>query len=116
VVATQGRGDRAALEAALKGSSPYIALIASQKKAAKLKSELMEYGLDATKVKAIRAPAGLDIAATTPEEIAVSILAEMIQLRHAEMLPATDAGAQTDDAVVSVEIVAQADCGVEDPG
>lgn len=111
VVATQGRGDRAALEAALRCDSPYVALVASRRKAGKLKAELIAGGLEASRVAAVRAPAGLDIAATMPEEIAVSILAEIVQLRHAGRPRTVHGDVETDDAVVSVEVVARADCG-----
>jgi xanthine dehydrogenase accessory factor len=85
VVATQGRGDRTALEAALATDTGYCAFVASRRKAAKVKEELVESGCDAIRVNAIRAPAGIDIRAVTPEEVAVSILGEMIQFRRASL-------------------------------
>jgi xanthine dehydrogenase accessory factor len=89
VVATQGRGDKNALQAALATDAGYVAFVASRRKAAKIKQELLESGCDAARVNAIRAPAGLDITAVTPEEVAVSILGEMIQFRRAAPPQAT---------------------------
>jgi len=85
VVATQGKKDRAGLVAALATSAPYIAFIASRRKAAALKKTLREHGHDGAAVAAIRAPAGLDIGAVAAEEIAASILAEIVRERRADM-------------------------------
>jgi xanthine dehydrogenase accessory factor len=81
VVSTQGEGDEEALEAALNTGAAYVALVASKKKGGKVLEDLKERGFDAGKVNRVRAPAGLDIRASSPEEIAVSILAEIIQVR-----------------------------------
>ncbi len=111
VVATQGRGDRSALEAALATGAGYIAFVASRSKAAKIKQELVESGCEASRVNAIRAPAGLDIAAVTPEEVAVSILGEMIQFRRASPPQAKTMELEDDGTKVQVEVVSQASCG-----
>jgi xanthine dehydrogenase accessory factor len=83
VVSTQGEGDEEALEAALNAGADYVALVASKKKAGRVLDYLKQRGLDQEKVNRVRAPAGLDIHASSPEEIAVSILAEIIQERKA---------------------------------
>ena len=72
VVATQGSGDARGLEAALTSGAGYIGLIASPKKSARLRETLKKRGYDADAVDAIDAPAGIDIGATTAEEVAVS--------------------------------------------
>jgi len=82
VVSTQGEADEEALEAALNTGVSYVALVASKKKAGKVLDDLKERGIDAEKVRRVRAPAGLDIRASSPEEIAVSILAEIVQVRN----------------------------------
>jgi xanthine dehydrogenase accessory factor len=82
VISTQGRGDEVALRAALASESDYIAFVGSRKKAAALKSALAADGLDPARLAAVKAPAGLDLGAITPEEIAVSILAEIIAARR----------------------------------
>ncbi len=79
VVATQGNRDEAGLEAALASGAPYIALVASERKAQKLRSHLLEKGHAREQVEAIKAPAGVEIGATTPEEIALSILAGLVK-------------------------------------
>jgi xanthine dehydrogenase accessory factor len=82
VVATQGKNDEEGLEAALSTAAPYIVFIASAKKAAKLKQFLIERGHDAGRVAAIAAPAGIEIGAVTPEEIALSVLADVVRQRR----------------------------------
>jgi xanthine dehydrogenase accessory factor len=82
IVATQGRGDRAALREALLSGAPYVALIASRRKATALKGRLVEDGIPADLVARLRAPAGLDLGAITPEEIALAILADIIRERR----------------------------------
>jgi len=82
VVATQGSGDALGLDAALTLGAGYIGLIASPKKSARLKETLKKRGFDSSAVDSIDGPAGLDIGAVTPEEIAVSVLAELVQRRR----------------------------------
>jgi xanthine dehydrogenase accessory factor len=92
VACTQGEGDEEALEAALNTGAAYVALVASKKKAGKLLDHMKERGLDVEKMNRVRAPAGLDIGASSPEEIAVSILAEIVQARKTkDAEPANDA-------------------------
>jgi xanthine dehydrogenase accessory factor len=82
VIATQGKGDSAALKAVVEMSTPYLAFVGSRKKAAVLKKALADSGVDALHLDRIRAPAGLDIGAITPDEIAFSIIAEIIEFRR----------------------------------
>lgn len=82
VVATQGKRDRDALRAALSSDAAYVAFIGSRRKAEKLKADLLGEGMAAEKLDALHSPAGLDIGAVTPDEIALSILAEIIQVRR----------------------------------
>jgi xanthine dehydrogenase accessory factor len=83
VVSTQGESDEEALEQAARSSAMYVAFVASKVKAQKVLEYLREAGVPAERVSRIRAPAGLDIHAASPEEIAVSILAEIIHLKGA---------------------------------
>jgi xanthine dehydrogenase accessory factor len=87
VVATQGEQDEEALAHALGTTAPYLALIASQAKSRKIQSVLIEKGIAAESLSRVKAPAGLDIGTRSPEEIAVSILAEIIQVRTAKRPP-----------------------------
>lgn len=82
VVATQGKRDEQGLEAALQVGAPYTAFIASERKAEKLKAYLKECGHEAARVDAIIAPAGIEIDAVTPEEIALSVLAGVVKARR----------------------------------
>jgi xanthine dehydrogenase accessory factor len=81
VVSTQGEGDEEALEQAINSDAVYVAFVASKTKAGKVLEFLKTRGLSAGKISRVRAPAGLNIGATSPEEIAVSILAEIVQMR-----------------------------------
>ena len=81
VVATQGEGDEEALEQALKTEAGYVAFVASRTKAEKVFDYLQTRGVGAERIQRVKAPAGLDIGARSPEEIAVSVLAEIIQVR-----------------------------------
>jgi len=82
VVSTQGRGDEAALDAALRAEVDYVGFVGSQKKAERLKEKLAAKGVTEDRLARFKAPAGLNIDAITPEEIALSILAEIVQRRR----------------------------------
>lgn len=82
VVATQGRGDEAALRAALGAHATHIAFVGSQAKARALRERLAQSGVDGRTLDRVKAPAGLDIGAITPEEIALSIMAELVRARR----------------------------------
>jgi xanthine dehydrogenase accessory factor len=82
VVSTQGRGDEAALLAALAVDTEYIAFVGSRKKAESLKASLAKRGISDERLAKLKAPAGLDLGAITPEEIAISILAEIIAVQR----------------------------------
>jgi xanthine dehydrogenase accessory factor len=77
VVSTQGKGDEAALRAAVTLDAAYHAFVGSRRKMAALRTKLIAEGIDPTVIDRIKAPAGLDLGAITPEEIAMSILAEI---------------------------------------
>jgi xanthine dehydrogenase accessory factor len=90
VVTTQGAGDRAALKSAAAMPARYRAFVGSRRKAETLKRELAAEGVAPEGLAAIKAPAGLDISAISSEEIALSILAEMIAVRRKPERPAAD--------------------------
>ncbi len=83
VVATQGARDRDALTAALAQDAPYVAFVGSRRKIATLKKTLAEEGAKPERLERVICPAGLDLGSVDPAEIAVSILAQIIQARHA---------------------------------
>lgn len=80
-VATMGVDDEASLITALASKAPYVALVASPKRAAAVRETLVRSGVRDEDLKRLKAPAGLDIGARTQEEIALSIVAEVIQVR-----------------------------------
>jgi xanthine dehydrogenase accessory factor len=81
-VATHGNYDEEALEWALNMDAAYVALVASRRRAEAVLQYLRETGLPEDRLARLKYPAGLDIGASTPEEIALSILAEIVQLRR----------------------------------
>jgi xanthine dehydrogenase accessory factor len=87
VVATQGKGDAAALERALAAGARFTAFVGSARKAQTLKEKLAAKGADADALARLAAPAGLPIGASTAEEIALSILAQVVQIRRAASQP-----------------------------
>jgi xanthine dehydrogenase accessory factor len=105
VVASHGRGEEDALEAALRAGVPYIGLVASRKRGAAVVEEVRARSTPAGEEPArIRTPAGLDIGARTAEEIALSIMAEIVSTRRArEAVP--DPGTAI-DPVCGMEVVA----------
>jgi molybdenum cofactor cytidylyltransferase len=78
VVASRGKFDEEAVEQALHADSAYIALLANKKRAQEIHRSLELKGEPTEKLAEVRAPAGLDIGAETPEEIALSIMAEIV--------------------------------------
>ncbi len=86
VVATQGDGDEAALETALKANPSYLGFVASRKKADAVKEILLSRGVSKQQLDNIKAPAGLNIKARWPEEIALSILAEIVMIVREQLV------------------------------
>jgi xanthine dehydrogenase accessory factor len=84
VVAAHGRDELAALRAALESGVPYVGLVASPKRGSAVLDELREAGVADDLLARIDTPAGLDIGARTPSEIALSILARIVELRRRE--------------------------------
>ena len=83
VVATQGQWDEEALAGALRREARYVGLVASPTRAAAVRAWLRdEAGLADDRLAALRAPAGIDLGAETAEEVALSILAELVQVRR----------------------------------
>ena len=87
VVGTHGNADEDALERVLRADASYVSLIASRKRAAHVIESLRSRKVPEDRIGRLKAPAGLDIGAVTPEEVAVSILAEIVQSRRAGKPP-----------------------------
>lgn len=83
VVATQGHGDEEAVETATVGEPAFIGLVASRKRGEAVLGFLADRGVPAERIARVRVPVGLDLGHTTHREIAVAILAELVQLRAA---------------------------------
>jgi xanthine dehydrogenase accessory factor len=81
VVATFGEFDEEAIEAGIKLNLPYIGLVAGERRAGSVLSELRARGYGEAAFKVVRSPAGFPIGASGPEEISLSIMAEIVSLR-----------------------------------
>ncbi|HEY2392051.1 MAG TPA: molybdenum cofactor cytidylyltransferase [Candidatus Angelobacter sp.] len=82
VVASRGLFDEEAVEQALNVDASYIALLANKKRAEEVTRNLKAKSFPAEKLASVRAPAGLSIGAESPEEIALSIMAEIVSERR----------------------------------
>lgn len=83
VVATMGESDEDSVAAALDAQPHYVGVVASRRRFAEIRASLAARGVPAESLDRIHNPAGLDIGARLPEELALSILAEIVQLRRA---------------------------------
>ncbi|MDR7577131.1 MAG: XdhC family protein, partial [Armatimonadota bacterium] len=97
VVATMGQYDEDALARVAGAGAAYVGLVASPRRAAAVRAGLARRGVDPAHLEALRAPAGLDLGALTPEEIAVSILAEIVSVRRGRSRDLRPAHATADD-------------------
>ena len=91
VVATQGHDDEDVLARAVAARPAYLGLVGSRRRGATVLGYLADLGVPQEELDRVRVPAGLDLGKTTHQEIAVAILAELVQLRAAGALkrPAT---------------------------
>ena len=82
LVASHGQYDEEAVEQALRSRARYVGMVSSLKRAEACRAYLRDAGLSAPQIARLKAPAGLDIGALTPDEIAASVLAELVQVRR----------------------------------
>jgi xanthine dehydrogenase accessory factor len=113
VVATQGHYDEEAVEQAVAARPAYLGLVGSQRRGVALLGYLAERGVPRDRLDKVRVPAGLDLGRTTHEEIAVAILAELVQLRASGALPrqaaqAVKSAADAIDPVCGMTVTADA--------
>jgi len=87
VVASHGRQEERALEQALADEVPYVGLVASRRRGASVIEALRAAGVSEQRLQRLHTPAGLDIGADGPEEIALSILAEIVKTRRPDQGP-----------------------------
>lgn len=111
VVATMGVDDEETLAAALRSAAPYVALVASPKRAGVVRETLAVMGITPEDLARLKAPAGLDLGGRAQEEIALSILAEIVQVRAAmptgmmETAPAPSASLEAIDPVCGMSVI-----------
>jgi xanthine dehydrogenase accessory factor len=108
VVATQGHDDEDVLERAVAARPAYLGLVGSRRRGNTVLGYLADRGVPAGELERVRVPAGLDLGRTTHTEIAVAILAELVQLRAAGALRAQEAGALAEAPAQAVDPV----CGM----
>ncbi len=108
VVATQGHDDEGVLERAVAARPAYLGLVGSRKRGAAVLGYLADRGLPRAELDRVRVPAGLDLGSTTHAEIAVAILAELVQLRATGALAAAPASAAAVPHTESIDPV----CGM----
>ena len=90
VVAAHGRDELHTLRRGLEAGVPYVGLVASRKRGAGVLAELRADGVPDAQLELIDVPAGIDIGARTPTEIALSILATIVAVRRGERAPAPE--------------------------
>jgi xanthine dehydrogenase accessory factor len=82
LAATHGQYDEDALEQALRSPAVYVGMVGSRRRAEACREYLRACGLSEQQIERLKAPAGLDVGAVTPQEIAASILTELVQVRR----------------------------------
>jgi len=92
VVATQGHGDEEVMEQAVAARPAYLGLVASQRRGAAVLGYLKDRGVPKDQLDRVKVPAGLNLGRTSHREIAVAILAELVQLRAAGEITGTPGG------------------------
>jgi xanthine dehydrogenase accessory factor len=98
VVATQGHGDEEAMAQAVAAQPAYLGLVGSRKRGTAVLGYLADQGLPAHQLDRVRVPAGLDLGHTSHREIAVAILAELVQLRASGELAGATPGRAAEPA------------------
>jgi xanthine dehydrogenase accessory factor len=111
VVASQGHYDEEALAVALRSGAEYVGLLASKKRGGTIKSFLEGSGVP--NVSALRFPAGLDLGARTAPEVALSILAEIVQLRPSDTLKPVGGAASHDAAIEPAPVPAESPTAID---
>jgi xanthine dehydrogenase accessory factor len=113
VVAAHGRDELRALRRGLEAGLPYVGLVASRVRGAAVAAELRAEGVAEERVAALETPAGLDIGARTPQEIALSILARVVAVRRAEQTVSVRVVAPTPQASAIDPVCGMAVAAVE---
>jgi xanthine dehydrogenase accessory factor len=101
VVATQGHDDEDVLARAVAARPAYLGLVGSHRRGATVLGYLADLGVPKEELDRVRVPAGLDLGKTTHQEIAVAILAELVQLRASGALSRPQAAAAVASAAAA---------------
>lgn len=109
VVASHGASETAVIEDALRAGVAYVGLIASPRRGRAVLSEL---AVDDEERARVRTPAGLDIGSRTPEEVALSVMAEIVSMRPRAERSATAAAAEQPEASADVPTALDPVCGM----
>ncbi len=115
IVATQGHGDEDMIERAVALRPAYLGLVASRRRGEAVLGYLAERGVPKDQLDRVHAPAGLDLGRTTHEEMAVAILAELVQLRASGALsgvPAPHAPEEPDRNELTLAEAVDPVCGM----
>lgn len=109
IVATQGHDDEDTLERAVRAGPAFVGLVASRKRGEAVLAHLADRGVETDLLGTVRFPVGIDLGPTTHNEIAVSVLAELVALRAEGKLTASPAAGQTaQEQATAVDLV----CGM----
>jgi xanthine dehydrogenase accessory factor len=114
VIATLHKQDHLWLQKAVEGNAAYVALIASRHRAKLVLDYLVATGMPAEKLERVWAPAGLDLGAATPEEIALSIVSQMVALRRGGNVKALKDSNQAVESTVADKVIHQ--CETDEVG
>lgn len=115
LIATMGDQDEATIAAALALEPVYLGVVASRKRFVQIREVLLAQGATPATLDRIKSPAGLDIGAHSPEEIALSVLAEIVQMRRATPAPSSPPLPPSSDPVATRATAQQASdpiCGM----
>lgn len=115
LVATQGQGDEDALETALHGAAKHVLLIASQRKAEKLRSVMRMRGIDEDQLARLIAPAGPDAGAKTPAEIALAAMVGVLAIIRGHFQAPEDAEGIQQNTAHKVDRGPRAKSGAPEP-
>lgn len=115
LVATHGQYDEDILEQALRSSACYVGMVGSHKRAEVCRAYLRDAGLSDLEVARLKAPAGLDLGALTPDEIAASILAELVLVRRRGSAAVKESGQLAEGELLAEQVGTVATTIVIDP-
>lgn len=111
VIATLHKQDHLWLQKALESNAAYVSLIASRHRSRLVLDYLLATGMPAEKIERVWAPAGLDLGASTPEEIALSIVSQMVALRRGGSVKALKESDLKSKTAVTEKVIHQCDGG-----